>query len=102
MHQDYTNQGRRPSAVQIVAAWKRGGRPDRFTVEYGETFAEFQLVGKRWDDSGNGTPIVTVQYFTSRTYTGDAFWTRLGIEVTPAGLVRVRGSLRWDGAVTAA
>ena len=54
MHQDYTNQGRRPSAVQIVAAWKRGGRPDRFTVEYGETFAEFQLVGKRWDDSGNG------------------------------------------------
>lgn len=55
-----------------------------------------------WDDSGNGTPIVTVQYFTGRTYTGDAFWTRLGIEVTPASLVRVRGSLRWDGTVTAA
>lgn len=55
-----------------------------------------------WDDSNTGTPSVVMQYFTGRTYTGDAFWTRLGVEVTPAGLVRVRGSLRWDGAVTAA
>ena len=55
MNMDYTSQGRRPSAAQIVAAWKKGGRPDKFTVEYGETYAEFTLMSSgRWDDSGNG------------------------------------------------
>lgn len=54
MHLDYTNQGRRPSAAQIAADWKRGGRPTGFTVAYGETFAEFALVHGRWQDSGNG------------------------------------------------
>lgn len=54
MHQDYTDQGRRPTASQIVAAWKRDGCPERFSVAYGETFAEFQRSGGRWYDSGNG------------------------------------------------
>ena len=58
LHLDYTNQGRRPTAAQIVAAWKRAGNPNTIIVEYGETYAEFRLVGfppyRRWDDSGNG------------------------------------------------
>lgn len=45
----------RPSAARIIAAWKRAGKPDSFTVEYGETFAEFTKLGPgRWDDTGNG------------------------------------------------
>jgi hypothetical protein len=44
----------RPSAGRIIAAWKRAGRPDHFTVAYGETFAEFERYGGRWDDTGNG------------------------------------------------
>ena len=51
---DYTTQGRRPSAAQIVGAWKRAGRPLQFNVTYGETFAAFERVGGRWFDSGNG------------------------------------------------
>lgn len=52
---DYTGQGRRPSAAQIVSAWRRAGRPGSFAVEYGETFAEFERQpGGRWFDSGNG------------------------------------------------
>ena len=53
---DFTNQGRRPSASQIVSAWKKAGRPAHFTVEYGETFAEFEYANRirGWDDSGNG------------------------------------------------
>lgn len=54
MNLDYTRQGRRPTARQIVSDWKKGGRPVQFTVEYGETFAEFQQAGGRWHDSGNG------------------------------------------------
>ena len=54
MKMDYTAQGRRPSARQIIATWKAGGRPAEFTVEYGETFAEFIRHGGRWHDSGNG------------------------------------------------
>lgn len=54
MNLDYTAQGRRPSVRQIIADWKKGGQPPHFTVEYGETFAEFQRLGARWDDSGNG------------------------------------------------
>ena len=55
MNLDYTTQGRRPTAAQIVSAWKREGRPDNIIVEYGETFAEFRLLPSgRWDDSGNG------------------------------------------------
>ena len=45
----------RPSAARIVAAWKKAGKPNSFTVEYGETFARFDKLGfGRWDDSGNG------------------------------------------------
>ena len=48
----------RPSAARIIAAWKKAGFPSTFTVEYGETFAEFQRVKghpcDRWFDSGNG------------------------------------------------
>jgi len=61
---DYTNLGRRPGSAKIVADWKKNGRPDNFVVEYGETFAEFQLCPSRsnifgvsssyWDASGNG------------------------------------------------
>lgn len=56
---DFTNQGRRPSAAQIVAKWRAAGKPDRFAVEYGETFAEFNCLryggtARRWDGSGNG------------------------------------------------
>ena len=53
-HMDYTKQGRRPSAKQIVADWKKAGRPLMFSVEYGETFAEFERINGRWHDSGNG------------------------------------------------
>lgn len=55
---DFTNQGRRPSAAQIVKAWKAAGKPKYFTVEYGETFAEFQCLPGHplslWHDGGNG------------------------------------------------
>jgi len=54
MNLDYTKQGRRPTAAQVVAAWKKAGRPDIITVEYGETFAEFTRAATRWYDSGNG------------------------------------------------
>ena len=59
MNLDYTTQGRRPTAAQIVTAWKREGRPDNIIVEYGETLAEFRLrPSGRWDDSGNGCRVV--------------------------------------------
>ena len=55
---DFTYQGKRPSAAQIVKKWKDAGSPKSFSVEYGETYAEFTLVPgypkPRWDDSGNG------------------------------------------------
>lgn len=52
---DYTQQGRRPSARQIIADWRKAGRPDAFSVTYGETEAEFaRAYGQRWHDSGNG------------------------------------------------
>lgn len=54
---DYTKQGRKPTTAQIISDWKKQGRPGRFTVEYGETFAEFEETRGgivRWMDSGNG------------------------------------------------
>ena len=54
---DYTNQGRRPTAAQIVGAWRKAKRePTLIVVTYGETSAEFelQLSSGRWWDSGNG------------------------------------------------
>jgi hypothetical protein len=51
---DFTTQGRRPTAAQIVSAWKKAKCPRRFTVVYGETYAEFELYAGRWQDSGNG------------------------------------------------
>ncbi len=60
---DYTTQGRRPSTRQIISDWRKAGRPGRFQVEYGETFAEFEQVTSYyalgvthvlWYDSGNG------------------------------------------------
>lgn len=56
---DFTNQGRRPNVSQVIAAWKKAGQPATFTVEYGETFAEFTRyahfpAGRQWDASGNG------------------------------------------------
>lgn len=61
-HFDFTptnGKNCRPSAARIIAAWKCAGRPSHFTVEYGETFAEFRRVLRyadvaTWDDSGNG------------------------------------------------
>lgn len=55
MNFDFSNsKSGRPSVARIMAAWKKAGRPARFTVEYGETFAEFEKHGPRWYDSGNG------------------------------------------------
>ena len=54
MNLDYTAQGRRPTAAQIVSDWKKGGRPPSIIVEYGETFASFTYDGRRWNDTGNG------------------------------------------------
>ena len=54
MQLDYTNQGRRPTAAQIVADWKKAGKPNVIEVNYGETFAVFEWFHGRWDDSGNG------------------------------------------------
>ncbi len=55
---NYSSQGRRPSARQIVKDWKESGRPFEFSVEYGETYALFEYpsrtYGFRWFDSGNG------------------------------------------------
>jgi hypothetical protein len=55
---DYSTQGRRPSVAQIVAAWKRAGKPAHFSVTYGETYAEFELGCRQfipqWFASGNG------------------------------------------------
>lgn len=53
-HFDFTQQGRRPSATQIIARWKSSGKPEQFSVQYGETEAEFTRGTARWDDSGNG------------------------------------------------
>lgn len=53
-HFDYTTQGRRPSASQIVAAWRRAGKPATIAVTYGETYAVFDLYNGRWYDGGNG------------------------------------------------
>lgn len=52
---DFTPQGRRPTAAQIIKRWRDAGEPAHFTVEYGETFAEFNRDSfGRWHDSGNG------------------------------------------------
>ena len=54
-HFDFTAQGRRPSTAQIIKRWRDAGKPARFSVQYGETFAEFEhIVAGRWDDYGNG------------------------------------------------
>jgi hypothetical protein len=54
-HFDFSNsKSGRPSAARIITAWKKAGRPHRFSVAYGETEAEFEHVGGRWHDSGNG------------------------------------------------
>ena len=55
---DYTSQGRRPTAAQIVKAWRDARKPKIFSVSYGETYAEFEYSSSwgpaRWQDSGNG------------------------------------------------
>lgn len=51
---DYTKQGRRPSTKQIVADWKKAGRPQEFEVTYGETYAVFEFMVHRWNAHGNG------------------------------------------------
>lgn len=51
---DYTDKGRRPSTRQILADWKKQGKPAEFTVEYGETYAHFLLYLGRWTSDGNG------------------------------------------------
>jgi len=56
---NYTDQGRRPSAQQVVSDWKKGGCPDEFTAEYGETFAHFEYRNGwgghgEWMADGNG------------------------------------------------
>lgn len=51
---NYTTQGRRPSAKSIVRAWAKAGKPTEFTVDYGKTFAHFELYLGRWVADGNG------------------------------------------------
>lgn len=51
---NYTNQGKRPSARQILSDWKKSGRPIEFTAEYGETYAHFIFSAPRWFADGNG------------------------------------------------
>jgi len=56
---DFSTQGRRPTVEQIIKRWKHAGKPKHFTVEYGETCAEFENPGldgwlRGWLDSGNG------------------------------------------------
>lgn len=51
---DYTAQGRRPTVAQIIAAWRKAGKPAQFSVSYGETFAQFEYHAPRWYAHGNG------------------------------------------------
>lgn len=55
---NYSDQGRRPSAQQIVSDWRKAGKPPEFTAEYGETYAHFEFLntwgGYRWIADGNG------------------------------------------------
>jgi hypothetical protein len=51
---DYSDQGRRPSAAQVVKSWKDAGQPDIFQAEYGETYAEFSRCRGAWFAQGNG------------------------------------------------
>jgi len=81
-HFDFTptnGKNCRPSAARIIAAWKKAGKPARFTVEYGETFAEFERLNnfsERWMDSGNGC----------RGVDRNAVVKALAAETKPAGL----------------
>ena len=54
MELDYTAQGSKPTVQQIIAGWRKAGKPASFTVEYGETFARFKLYLGKWVASGNG------------------------------------------------
>ena len=61
MDLDYTNQGRRPSVAKIMSDWRKAGKPNEFTVTYGETYAHFQDNGdngpawvRGWQADGNG------------------------------------------------
>lgn len=55
---NYTDQGKRPTTKQVMADWTKAGKPKKFTVEYGETYAEFEYlpdsIAKGWDAHGNG------------------------------------------------
>lgn len=51
---NYTQQGKRPSVRQVLADWKKAGKPTEFSVDYGESFAHFELYLGRWVASGNG------------------------------------------------
>lgn len=55
---NYTDQGRRPSPQQIISDWKKAGKPNEFTAEYGETYCHFEYIntfgGWRWEADGNG------------------------------------------------
>jgi hypothetical protein len=51
---NYTEQSRRPSVKQIIAAWKNAGRPREFEVINGETYAHFETSFSCWSADGNG------------------------------------------------
>lgn len=52
---DFSNNGKRPSAAQIVAKWKAAGKPGAFVVEYGEARIEFTRYAPfKWDAYGYG------------------------------------------------
>jgi len=54
MNFNFTQLGRRPTVRQIIKRWRDAGKPQQFTAEYGETFAEFEKQGTRWEAFGNG------------------------------------------------
>ena len=57
-----------------------------------------------WTTGNAGTDdvSVTVQYASGRTFTGYAFWTGVRFQSQPNGLIKVTGTLRFSGDVTAA
>lgn len=69
----------------------------------GLTAASGAITKPTWDINSDGTPdntaVLTVA--TGRTYTFPAFWTKLSLSWKPDDVVRVTGTLRVAGAITA-
>jgi hypothetical protein len=70
----------------------------------GLTAASGAITKPTWDINSDGTPdnttVLTVA--TGRTYTFPSFWTKLSLSWKPDDVVRVTGTLRVAGSITAA